>query len=77
MSVVLVLVVLFVSVVTLAVALGALRRSRRGGHLGEDHYELLRGQQERLQLLREERRMLLEDLEQESLERRHLIVRST
>ena len=41
-------------------------------NLGEDRYELLRDQHERLEMLREERRMLTEQLERESLERRQL-----
>src|SRR5215208_1847632 len=64
--------VLLVSIVTLAVAIGALRSSRRSEDLGEDRYELLRDQHDRLEMLREERRMLTEQLERESLERRQL-----
>ena len=65
-------VVLLIGVATLAVAIGALRSSRRSERLGEDCYELLRDQQERLEMLREERRMLTEELERESRERRQL-----
>ena len=64
--------VLLFSVVTLAVAIGALRSSRRSEGLGENRYELLRDQNERLEMLREERRMLTEQLERESRERRQL-----
>src|SRR5215216_7605432 len=69
---VLLTVVLVVGVVTMAVAIGALRSSRRAEGLGEDRYELLRDQSDRLDLLREERRMLTEQLERESRERRQL-----
>src|SRR5215204_3999089 len=65
-------VVLLVSIMTLAVAIGALRSSRRSEDLGEDRYELLRDQHDRLEMLREERRMLTEQLERESRERRQL-----
>ena len=41
--------VLLVGVATLAVAIGALRSSRRSEGLGENRYELLRDQQERLE----------------------------
>jgi hypothetical protein len=61
--------VLWVSIVPLAVAIGALRSSRRSEGLGEDRYELLRDQHDRLEMLREERRMLTEQLERESRER--------
>ncbi len=40
-------------VATLAAALGALRGARRAEELGEDRFELLRDQHERLELLRE------------------------
>ena len=61
--------VLVVGIVTLAVAVRTLWSSRRSEGLGENRYELLRDQQERLELLREERRMLIEKLERESRER--------
>ncbi len=64
--------VLLVSIVTLVIAIGILRSSRRSENLGEDRYELLRDQHDRLELLREERRMLTEELERESRERRQL-----
>src|SRR5919199_814373 len=64
--------VLLVSVVTLAVAIGALRSSRKSESLGEDRYELLRDQHDRLEMLREERRMLTEELERGFRERRQL-----
>jgi len=66
-------VVLLVGVATLAVAIGAFRSSRRSEDLGENRYELLREQQERLQVLREERQMFLQELEREALERRRLM----
>src|SRR5215204_1575521 len=64
--------VFFVSIVTLAIAIGTLRSSRRSEGLGEDRYELLRDQHDRLEMLREERRMLTEQLARESRERRQL-----
>ena len=51
------------------IAAGALRSARRGEQLGEDRFELLRDQGERLKLLREERKTLLEELELERQER--------
>src|SRR5215203_7253460 len=65
-------VILLVGVATLAVTIGTLRSSRRSEGLGEDRYELLRDQDDRLEMLREERRMLTEQLERESQERRQL-----
>jgi colicin import membrane protein len=65
--------VLLVGIATLAIAVGALRSSRRSQELGEDRYELLRDQHDRLELLREERRTLIEELERESQERRQLM----
>jgi hypothetical protein len=56
-------VVLFISVATLAVAIGALLSSRRSQTIAQDRYELLRTQQDRSELLQEERRMLREELE--------------
>jgi type II secretory pathway pseudopilin PulG len=64
--------VLLVGIVILVAILVTLRSSRRAEELGEDRYELLRDQQEWLELLREERKMLTEKLEQESKERRQL-----
>src|SRR5215203_2570564 len=66
-------VVLLVSIATLAVAIVALRSSRRSEELGEDRYELLSDQQERLKLLHEERQMLSEELKRESQERQRFI----
>ena len=54
---------------TFLVALGALRSARRAEHLGEGRFELLRDQAERLELLREERKTLIEELELERGER--------
>ena len=56
-------------IATLGVASGALRSALRAEKLGEDRFELLRDQQERLELLREERRVLTEELEFERRER--------
>ena len=53
---------LIVSVTILGVVLGVLRSTRRAEHSGEERLELLREQQERLGYLREERRMLEEEL---------------
>src|SRR3712207_1991078 len=66
---VLLAVVLVLGMATLAVAIGTLRSSRRSEELGEGRYELLRDQHERLELLREERRVLVEELKRESQER--------
>src|ERR687890_246414 len=64
--------VLVVGMVTLAVTVRNLLSARRSEELGESRYELLRDQRDRLEMLREERRMLAEQLERESLERRRL-----
>ena len=56
-------------VANLVAAIGALRGVRRAEELGEGRFELLRDQHERLELLREERRMLLDELERERRER--------
>src|SRR5687768_18160298 len=64
--------VLVVGIVTLAVTVRNLLSARRSEELGESRHELLRDQHERLEMLREERRMLTEQLERESRERRHL-----
>ncbi len=50
-------------IATLGVASGAIRSARRAEKPGEARFELLRDQQERLELLREERRVLSEELE--------------
>jgi hypothetical protein len=50
-------------------AVGALRGARRAEELGEGRFELLRDQHDRLELLREERRMLLDELERQRRER--------
>src|SRR3712207_9545295 len=62
--------VFMVGIAILAVSIGALRRSRRSEGLGENRYELLRDQQERLELLREERRTLLAEVGRASHELR-------
>ncbi len=54
---------------TLLVAFGALRSARRAEEVGESRYELLREQAERLELMREERKTLTEELEHERTER--------
>ena len=64
--------VLVVGIVTLAVTVRNLLSARRSEELGESRYELLRDQRDRLEMLREERRMLVEELERESWERRQL-----
>jgi chromosome segregation ATPase len=69
MIVVLLPAVLVVGVVTLAVAVRNLLITRRSEELGEGRYELLRDQHDRLELLREERRMLVDELKRESQER--------
>ena len=56
-------------VANLVAAIGALWGARRAEELGEGRFELLRDQLERLELLREERRMLLDELERERRER--------
>src|SRR5918998_3600352 len=66
-------VILLASVASFTVAILAFRSSRRSETLGEDRYELLRDQHERLEMLREERRMLTEQLERESQDRRQLM----
>lgn len=66
-------VVLLISAVTLAVAFYSLRSSRRSEGLGEERYELLRDQHERLEVMSEERRTLIKELERESQERQRLI----
>jgi hypothetical protein len=64
--------VLVMGIVTLAVTVRNLLSARRSEELGESRYELLRDQNDRLEMLREERRMLVEELERESRERRQL-----
>ena len=56
-------------VANLIATVGALRGSRRAEEVGEERYELLRDQHERLELLREERKTLLDELERERRER--------
>jgi chromosome segregation ATPase len=73
MTDVLVPVVLLIGIATLAVAIVALRSSRRSEDFGEKRYDLLRDQQDRLTLLHEERQMLLEELKRESQERQQLL----
>ena len=61
-----------VGIVTLAVTVRNLLSARKSEDLGENRYELLRDQRDRLDTRREERRMLTEELERESRERRQL-----
>ena len=70
---VLLAVVAVVSITTLTIAIRALQSSRRSENLGEDRYGLLRDQHDRLELLREERRTFIEELERESQERQRLM----
>jgi hypothetical protein len=56
-------------VANLVAAIGALRATRRAEELGEGRYELLRDQHERLELLREKRRVLLDELQRLSASR--------
>src|ERR671910_3578907 len=65
-------VILLASIASFTVAILTFRSSRRSENLGEDRYELLRDQHDRLEMLREERRMLTEQLERESREGRLL-----
>jgi hypothetical protein len=67
------LVIFLTSITTLVVGIRIMRSSRRSEVLGEDRNELLRDQYERLELLREERQVLIEELEGESRERRQLM----
>jgi|SRR5829696_2040672 len=53
----------------LTAAVGALRVARRAEELGEGRFELLLDQHERLELLREERSVLLDELKRERRER--------
>ena len=54
---------------TLGFTASVLRSARRTEQLGEDRLNLLRDHHERLELLREERKTLLEELERERRER--------
>ena len=63
------LVLVTLGTATLLVALGALRSARRAEEGGESRHELLRDQAERTELLREERKTLIEELELERRER--------
>jgi hypothetical protein len=56
-------------VVNVVAAVGTLRSAHRAEELGEGRFDLLRDQHERLELLREERRMLLDELDRERRER--------
>ena len=73
MTEVLLLVILLTSVAYFTVAILTFRSSRRSEDLGEDRYEILREQHDRLEMLREERRMLAGELEGESRERRQVM----
>jgi pyruvate/2-oxoglutarate dehydrogenase complex dihydrolipoamide acyltransferase (E2) component len=65
--------ILLVSILTLVIAIRNLLSSRRSEALGEDRYELLRDQHDRLELLREERQVLIEELEREFRKRQQLM----
>jgi hypothetical protein len=65
--------ILVVGIAILAVTVYVLRSSRRLEDLGVDRYELLHEQHDQMELLREERRMLREELERESQERQKLL----
>jgi ribonuclease Y len=67
------LAVVLIATANLIAATLTLRSSLRSEGLGESRRELLREQQERLELLREERLTLLDELERESRERRQLM----
>jgi hypothetical protein len=67
------LAIALIATASLIAAVLTLRSSLRSEELGESRRELLRDQQERLELLREERQTLVEALEQESQERRQLL----
>jgi hypothetical protein len=67
------LLIFLTCIVTLIVGVRILQSSRRSESLGEDRNELLRDQYERLELLREERQVLLKKQEDESRERRQLM----
>jgi hypothetical protein len=70
-----VLLVLLVSIASLVIAILIYQVSRRSADFGADRYELLRDQDRRLELLREERQVLREELERESQERQRLMER--
>jgi hypothetical protein len=65
--------VLVVSILILIVVVLTLLSSRRSEVLHESRYELLRDQHDRLEFLREERQMLIEELEHRSQERQQLM----
>jgi fused signal recognition particle receptor len=67
------LVIFVTCIATLVVGIRILQSSRRSEGLSEDRNEMLREQYERLELLREERQVLIEELEGESRERRQLM----
>jgi hypothetical protein len=66
-------VVLVIAFSILAVAVLTLRSSRRSEALGEDRYEMLRDHNERLELLREERQLFVDELKRESQERQRFM----
>jgi chromosome segregation ATPase len=66
------LAIVVIATANLIVAIRTLRSSLKSEGRGENRYELLRDQQEWFELLREERRTLLEELERESQERGQL-----
>lgn len=66
-------VLLSVGAGTFVVAAVALRSVRRSEQLGEQRYNLLQDQHDRLELLHEERRTLKEELDREAQERQRLM----
>jgi hypothetical protein len=62
MSDVLLFVLLAIAAASFVLAAIALRSLRRSEHLGEHRYNLLQDQHDRLELLHEERRTLMEEL---------------
>jgi chromosome segregation ATPase len=65
--------ILLVGILTLAAIIRTLRSSRRSEALGEDRYELLSEQRDRLRFLHEERRTLLDELERQGRERQEVV----
>jgi hypothetical protein len=59
---------LLASVITLVVALRILQSAHRSENSGEERLQILREQQQRLEFMREERRLLLEEIERQRSE---------
>jgi hypothetical protein len=60
---------LLASVITLVVALRIVQSAHRSENSGEERLQILREQQQRLEFMREERRLLLEEIERQRSER--------